>query len=487
METTTTMPRTNHTQPDANAKIIAELFPSSPESAETAPLELSQQQMQTLLHIALATITHFFGPPERYLAGIDDPRDPAKITYPLPCLLFTGILMFLCHLGARRQIGLKFRDNAPSAANFGRLFGVADAPHGDTLNHAFKDLDPLQVQERVTRLVEILIRKKVLERYRLLDQYYVIAFDGTGIYSFAERHCPHCLTRTHNGQTTYYHYVLEAKLVTADGFSFSLMSEFIENPEPHPTKQDCELKAFYRLAARLKARFPRLPLCLSLDGLFACGPVFQLCQENNWRFVIVLKEDDLPSVHQEFIGLAKLHPEQKLKERIVKPVEIERDFRWVNGIEYCDSQRREHLLNVIELHETKPEDGQPKTTRFMWVTDLSINDGNVRAIAQNAGRDRWKIENQGFNSQKRGGFALEHLYSHDYKSAKVFYFLLQMAHLFFQLMVAGHLFRKYFPRGFGSLKNFAERLREAWRNSLFHQQVFPLLDQLRFQIRFDTS
>jgi hypothetical protein len=56
METTTTMPRTNHTQPDANAKIIGELFPSSPESAETAPLELSQQQMQTLLHIALATI-----------------------------------------------------------------------------------------------------------------------------------------------------------------------------------------------------------------------------------------------------------------------------------------------------------------------------------------------------------------------------------------------------------------------------------------------
>src|SRR5574341_198019 len=487
METTSTMPRTNHTQPAANAKIIAELFPSSPESAETAPLELSQQQMQTLLHIALATITHFFGPPERYLAGIDDPRDPDKITYPLNCLLFTGILMFLCHLGARRQVALKFRDNAPSAANFARLFGVAGAPHGDTLNHAFKDLDPLQVQERVTRLVEILIRKKALERYRLLDQYYVIAFDGTGIYSFAERHCAHCLTRTHNGKTTYYHYVLEAKLVTSDGFSFSLMSEFIENPEPQPTKQDCELKAFYRLAARLKARFPRLPICLSLDGLFACGPVFQLCQDYHWRFVIVLKEDGLTSVYQEFGGLSRLQPEQKLKERMVKPVEIKRDFRWVNEIEYRDSQRREHLLNVIELHETKPENGQPQTTRFMWVTDLSINKGNVRAIAQNAGRDRWKIENQGFNSQKRGGFALEHLYSHDYQSAKVFYFLLQMAHLFFQLMVAGHLLKKYFPRGFGSLKNFAERLREAWRNSLLHEQALPWLSQLRFQIRFDTS
>ena len=108
-------------------------------------------------------------------------------------------------------------------------------------------------------------------------------------------------------------------------------------------------------------------------------------------------------------------------------------------------------------------------------------------MRESAGRDRWKIENQGFNSQKRGGFALEHLYSHDYNAAKVFYFLLQMAHLFFQLMVAGSLFKKYFPRGFGSLRNFAERLREAWRNSLLHEQVLDLLDQLRFQIRFDTS
>lgn len=481
------MPKMNHTQSAANAQIIAQLFPLSSDSAGTTPLELSQQQMQTLLHIALATITHFFGPPDRYLAGIDDPRDPGKITYPLPCLLFTGLLMFLCQLAARRQIALKFRDNAPSAVNFARLFGLASAPHGDTLNYAFKDLDPQQVQECVTRLVEILIRKKVLERYRLLDQYYVVAVDGTGIYSFSERHCEHCLTRTHQGQTTYYHYVLEAKLITWDGFSFSLMSEFIENPEPHPTKQDCELNAFHRLAARLKKRFPRLPICLSLDGLFACGPVFQRCRDYHWRFVIVLKEDRLPSVYQEFVGLAKLQPEQKLKERLVKPVQLNRNFRWVDGIEYCDSKDRQHLLNVIELQETKLEDGQPKTTRFLWVTDLTINPGNVRTLAQHAGRDRWKIENQGFNSQKQGGFALEHLYSHDYTSAKVFYFLLQMAHLFFQLMVAGNLFKKYFPRGFGSLKNFAERLREAWRNSLLDEQVLSLLGQLGFQIRLDTS
>ena len=43
---------------------------------------------------------------------------------------------------------------------------------------------------------------------------------------------------------------------------------FIENSDPKATKQDCELKAFARLAPRLKKDFPQLLLCLCMDGLF---------------------------------------------------------------------------------------------------------------------------------------------------------------------------------------------------------------------------
>jgi hypothetical protein len=95
-------------------------------------------------------------------------------------------------------------------------------------------------------MTETLIRRKVLAATRLLGQYYLVAIDGTGVLVFPERHCAHCLTRTQHGVTTYYHPVLEAKLVTTSGFAFSLMTEFIENPGAAPTKQDCELTAFYR-------------------------------------------------------------------------------------------------------------------------------------------------------------------------------------------------------------------------------------------------
>ncbi len=107
-------------------------------------------------------------------------------------------------------------------------------------------------------MIGILLQKKVLYRYRVLGLYFIVAVDGTGTIDYDHRHCPRCLTRTRNGKTLYYHPVLEAKLLTSNGFAFSLTSEFIENPGEKVTKQDCELKAFYRLAERLKIQFPRL-------------------------------------------------------------------------------------------------------------------------------------------------------------------------------------------------------------------------------------
>jgi hypothetical protein len=273
---------------------------STPAPAEEVPSRVStpdpdEQAHSALLQAFLSTAQHFFGGFLPLFATITDPRQPALITYPLAALLFTGVLMYACRLGARRQIGHLFRANGPSASKFQALFQVETCPHGDTLDAAFRRLNPADVQEVVSRLTATLIRRKVLYPYRLLGRYFLVVMDGTGVLVYSERHCPQCLTRAHGGQTLYYHPLLEAKLVTTNGFAFSLMTEFIENPGEHPTKQDCELKAFYRLTERLKQRFPRLPFCLLLDGLFAGGPTFARCQDNGWKYLIVLQEGDLPS------------------------------------------------------------------------------------------------------------------------------------------------------------------------------------------------
>jgi hypothetical protein len=205
------------------------------------------------------------------------------------------------------------------------------------------------MQEVICQSVETLIRQKVLYRYRLLGVYFLVAMDGTGVLTFHQRHCPHCLTKKlHNGETLYYHPVLEAKLVTHNGFAFSLMTEFIENTDLSADKQDCELKAFYRLAKRIKQRFPRLPLCLLLDGLYAGGPTFQTCEDNGWKYIIVLRDDDLLNLHRSFAvamsQLPKQHKQVDMQEVNTQrcTAQIRQAYRWADDLLYTDSEDRSH-------------------------------------------------------------------------------------------------------------------------------------------------
>jgi hypothetical protein len=447
----------------------------------------NQEQVE-ILKAFTGTIEHFFGSWETIFGGVRDARNPDWITYRLEGLLCAGVLMFLFRLGSRRQINHQLRDNGASQAKFGVWFDVDNIPHGDTLNYCFKKLDADEVQEVICQIVERLIRKKVLYRWRLFDNF-LIAVDGTGMLTFRERHCGSCLTKKlRNGETLYYHPILEAKLITANGFAFSIMTEFIENTDPQASKQDCELKAFYRLAERLKKRFPRLPICLLLDGLFAGGPTFQLCEDYNWRYMIVLQDDDLPNVHRTYEAVLPQVPENHKRLRLGQQHEIVQDYRWVTHIEYVDSEKRSHRLQLLSCEETKPNKlGGSSTSRHKWLTNFIPTKTNVDTLANHGGRLRWKIENEGFNVQKNHGFNLEHPYSQDGNARKIFYFLLQIAYMIFLLMEKGSLFRNAFPDGVGSLKNIAFRLLEAWRNLRLSPAGFLNLYKGRYYIRLDSS
>jgi len=465
-------------------------IPKSPKTILFSEANQDQEldDQKALLKAFTRTVFHYFGGWQAIFKGVSDGRNPELITYPLEGVLSAGVLMFVFRLGARRQITHNLRGNAPSQAKFGAWFGVEEVPHGDTLNYAFKRISPADVQEVVCQMMESLIRQKVLYRWRVYGNF-LVAVDGTGVLTFRTRHCEYCLTKKlHNGKTLYYHPLLEAKLVTANGLAFSIMTEFIENLDPQADKQDCELKAFYRLSKRLKARFPQLPICLLLDGLFAGGPTFQICYDYGWRYLITLQEADLPQVHRTYDLVLSQTPENHKQIHLGQQQEILQNYHWVKQIDYLDSQDRHHTLNVLACKESKPtRQGNTSITTFKWLTNFIPTAHNVDTLANQGGRLRWKVENEGFNIQKNGGFHLEHPYSQNDTARKVFYYLLQIAYLLFQLMEKGSLFRKAFPQGVGSLKNIAFRLLEAWRNLRLSPSDFCELYSGRYQIRFDSS
>ena len=412
------------------------------------------------------------------MASLDDTRDQARITYPREFLSWMGLMVFLLKVGSRRQI--RFELNTPEAlTNLNRLSGcqVETLAHSDTLNHFLGHVPPGAYAGLRRKLVRRLIRMKALDRARLFG-HFLIAIDGTGQFYFRKRHCKHCLVKTVNGKEQYYHHVLEAKLVTPEGLAISVGSEFIENTDPMASKQDCELKAFQRLAPRLKKDFPQLQICLCLDGLYANRVALSICRQNHWKYFITFKEGSLPTVWREYQTLKELTPENGKTHTTDDGKD--QTFRWVNDLNYVDDQGQEQRFNVLECQETAGK----TTTRFVWLTNFTLRDANAVALGNRGGRCRWKIENEGFNIQKNGGVNLEHAYSLGSWQIKNFYVLMQIAHLMLQLIEHGSLLGEDCKRLFGSLRNVARRFAESIRNRLIPLEA---LRPAAIQIRLDTS
>ena len=151
---------------------------------------------------------------------------------------------------------------------------LEEMPHYDTLNYYLEKLSPECLSDLRKKMVTSLIRGKQFNRNRLLGKYWRVILDGTGLSYFQEKHCENCLCTTRkmdDGKTIklYYHKVLEAKIVLSDNIVISLGTEFIENEKENVSKQDCELNAAKRLLAKIKKDYPRLPICIQGDALYA--------------------------------------------------------------------------------------------------------------------------------------------------------------------------------------------------------------------------
>jgi hypothetical protein len=311
-----------------------------------------------------------------------------------------------------------------------KYFGLR-LPQADASDEVLCTLPPRLLEELKAQLISGLIEQKALRKFRFLGKYYTVAVDGTGMATFEHRHCEHCLTKTSkNGVVSYFHYILEAKLVTSSGLSISLASEFVENmPGRDYGKQDCEQKAFVRLAAKIKKQFPRLPICLLADGLYPNSTVFDICRKNQWGFIITLKDGCLKTFHTE-VGLLKATAKKRSVYRANKTTRTTMDCSFMNDIEYAGEQYSWVSCAQTLVHV---KNNQKDTNHFVYITNIRQTLENVVETVD-SGRLRWKIENEGFNTQKNLGYGLEHKFSRkSYTAMQNYYQLLQMAHMINQL------------------------------------------------------
>ena len=100
---------------------------------------------------------------------------------------------------------------------------------------------------------------------------------------------------------------------------------------------------------------------------------------------------------------------------------------YINGIIFRDED-----VNVLKYTECKMKKGVEVITDFAWITSIEITKKNTEKLVV-AGRNRWKIENQGFNRQKRWQGDIEHACSFNEKAQKNHYLMEQISDFIKQL------------------------------------------------------
>lgn len=391
--------------------------------------------------------------------GLTDLRNQSYVKYQMKVIFIVRLMGLMC--GMKSMQGMTRELNTEEAIqNIAKVCGLEleEIPHCDTINDVFEKVKVEEIEKIRKYMITKLIRGKMIQKYKIRDKYYHIIVDGTGLATSRKKYNENCLVKNKkdkNGKEyqEYSTYVLEAKLVVGE-MVFSIGSEFVENVNENETKQDCETKAFKRLAEKIKDEYPKLKILISGDALYANKPVLDICKEKGWKYIIRFKEGAIPSLYNEFETVVAKANESAIK-----------DYEYVTGLDY-----QEEKVNIIKYTDKK------KGTEFVYITDLPITNKNIKATIT-IGRRRWKIENEGFNIQKNGTFDIGHLYSKNQVAIKVHYLMIQIAHILRQLL----------EKGVTNIKELKLKLKEI-SQKLKHQLISTITNLTvhnKIQLRFD--
>jgi len=415
----------------------------------------------------------------KQLSGLTDPRQAHKIKHKLAVVLLYGLLCFVFQMSSRRQANGQmslpcFRETLQL------LFPELESlPHADTLARLLEKIDVDALPTAHLALIKKLIQSKKFTNY-LIQKCYPIAIDGTQkLVRDGYLQPEEWLTRSGKTWEQQYVYVLEANLVFHNGVTLPLFSEFLSHAEgdPDDAKQDCELKAFKRLAVKIKLQFPDLPIIILLDGLYPNGPVLSLCQQNGWDYMIVLKRKSLKSVWKKFYAMKK--PDDPVYEGVWRG--RRQKISWVNHINYTfmDANKVEKTLVIhMVICDEEWQEVNAKTAKIetqysthVWISGKPLAANNVHERCNLGARLRWAIEDSN-NTEKRRGYCYEQAFSYNWRAMCGFHHLMRLAHLIHAVAFATQrvvkLVRKMGIREF--LTFVKETLKGRWISKIWAEQ-----------------
>ncbi len=144
------------------------------------------------------------------------------------------------------------------------------------------------------------------------------------------------------------------------------------------------------------------------DGLASNAPHIRLLHELDMRFLLIVKEADHQYLFKEVLRAYDEDRAINLSYPHKHNPKVSCEITIVHDLPLNESNS-DIRVTFVEYSEYA-EDGT-RLRHFAWITDLEVTRENAPLIVE-AGRSRWKIENETFNVMKNQGYHLEHNYGH---------------------------------------------------------------------------
>jgi hypothetical protein len=291
------------------------------------------------------------------------------------------------------------------------LFGVEKIPCDNQIRTLLDPIAPSHFDPVFVEVFERLAQHHLFDSFRVLGDQLLVAMDGTNYFSSKALSCQNCLRRQlSNGQTLYYHPAI-TPVVVCPGRSqvIALPPEYIMPQDGHD-KQDCEQMAGKRWLRKHANAIAPHHVTLLGDDLYSKQPFCALALEKDFNFILVCKPDSHPTLYERLAfwqandGIAACES-RHWNGRFTEVSQ----YRSLNDVLLLDGK---DALSVIwfEMTVINAKTGE-QLYHNSFITNHRVTAENVAAVAQ-AGRGRWKIENENNNVLKTKGYHVEHNFGH---------------------------------------------------------------------------
>jgi len=361
-----------------------------------------------------------FGPYALTLGGITrqmrrtfetfiDPRKGNNKSYTMVDAALSAFSVFFTQspsfLEYQRSLEQAHGDN-----NARSLFGVHEIPSDNQIRTLLDATPPATLEPVYAFLFDALEQAGVVDSFRSVNGTLLLALDGTEHFSSQAIRCEQCSMRRHaNGQATHFHSALTPVLVKPGCDKVIALAPEFTAPQDGAVKQDCELAAAKRWLAAHGAELARLKTTVLGDDLYCHEPFCRELLAFGLGFILVCKPGSHPIAYEWLEHLACNGAVQTVVRTRWTGKRRETDtYRYAHSIPLRDADDA-LAVNWCELVTT--DDSGKVLYRNAFATSLALDDNNVADTVE-AGRDRWKIENENNNTLKTKGYHFKHNFGH---------------------------------------------------------------------------